>query len=200
MTEKEMKRCSQNRGCINQSIPILCVLFTLKLRYPDKVLLLRGYHDHLQMAQCYGFSDECQRVFNLESIFRGFIKTLEMLPPCCIIDNKVRASFASFFFVYFAFLFLLEKYFCVSGGFGPSAITLERISCVNRMKESDLLLELLWSNPEEDQLVDFEPSPKGCGWTWSKKITKQFLEWHGLEFVVRSSKILMDVRTKGSEK
>ena len=44
-----------------QSLECICLLFALKLKYPNELFLLRGNHEDAGMNELYGFYDECKR-------------------------------------------------------------------------------------------------------------------------------------------
>jgi len=46
------------------SLEIICLLFSLKLQYPDHIFLLRGQHEDIKMNKLYGFADECSSRLN----------------------------------------------------------------------------------------------------------------------------------------
>ena len=45
------------------SVETLLFLLALKVRYPDRIILIRGKHETRQITQVYGFYDECMRKY-----------------------------------------------------------------------------------------------------------------------------------------
>ena len=43
------------------SLEVICLLFALKLKYPNQVHLLRGNHEDPTINGIYGFREECRR-------------------------------------------------------------------------------------------------------------------------------------------
>lgn len=54
-----------------QSIETICLLFCLKIKYPNDVYLLRGNHETSSVSRIYGFFCECNIIFN-ESIHNKY--------------------------------------------------------------------------------------------------------------------------------
>ena len=52
-----------NRG--KQSCEVICLLFALKARFPDQVIMLRGNHESQAITRIYGFFDEIKRRYKL---------------------------------------------------------------------------------------------------------------------------------------
>ena len=52
-----------NRG--RQSTEVICLLLALKVRYPKRVVILRGNHECQAITRIYGFFDEIKRRYKL---------------------------------------------------------------------------------------------------------------------------------------
>jgi len=43
-----------------KSLETIILLFTLKLKYPENIFLLRGSHEDIKINKSMGFGDECE--------------------------------------------------------------------------------------------------------------------------------------------
>ena len=51
-------------------IETFILLLSLKVKYPDRITILRGNHESRQIAQVYGFYHECQRKYGSINVWK----------------------------------------------------------------------------------------------------------------------------------
>lgn len=93
------------------SVETFLLLLALKVRYQDRITLIRGNHESRQITQVYGFYDECLRKYGSVNVWRYCTEIFDFLPLAAIIDDKI---------------------FCVHGGLSPSFDTLDEIKTIDR--------------------------------------------------------------------
>ena len=72
------------------SVETFLLLLALKVRYPDRITLIRGNHESRQITQVYGFYDECLRKFGSITVWRYCTEIFDYLSLSAIIDGKVK--------------------------------------------------------------------------------------------------------------
>ena len=111
------------------SVETISLLTCLKLRYPDRVQLIRGNHESravtqvrfttpfqaeidLNMSiQTYGFYTECVRKYNSSHVWTYFTDMFDFLTLSVVIDDQI---------------------FCVHGGRLAAAFNFQELKTVNR--------------------------------------------------------------------
>ena len=60
-------------------IETFILLLTLKVKYPERITILRGNHESRQITQLYGFYHECQRKYGSISVWKMFTDIFDLL-------------------------------------------------------------------------------------------------------------------------
>ena len=180
------------------SIETVMLLIVLKLRYPNRIHLLRGNHESRQITQSYGFYTECLNKYGGNSRVWSYITDVfDYLVLCCIIDNEL---------------------FCVHGGLSPNVQTIDQIRIIDRFREiphDGAMADLVWSDPEEtpmgnmssenvlengnlrlgnlqfysDTTSHFQVSPRGAGYTFGRSVAEKFLHLNTMSRIYRAHQL-----------
>ncbi|KAG1569207.1 hypothetical protein G6F50_006590 [Rhizopus delemar] len=154
------------------SVETVTLLVCLKVRYKDRVTILRGNHESRQITQVYGFYDECLRKYGNASVWKMFTDLFDFLPLTAIIEDQI---------------------FCLHGGLSPSIDTLDQIRSLDRIQEvphEGPMCDLLWSDP--DDRCGWGISPRGAGYTFGQDISETFNHNNGLTLVARAHQLVME--------
>src|SRR3989338_8159530 len=119
-------------------------LLALKVKYPDKITLLRGHHECRGVTQGYGFYDECQRKYGNSYPWKYFCRVFDYLPLAAVVDGQVL---------------------CVHAGLSPEVDCLDQIRTILRNVDTPHegpFFDLMWSDPEE--IENWQVSHHAGGW------------------------------------
>ena len=148
------------------------LLIALKVRYPERITLIRGNHESRQITQVYGFYDECLRKFGSVNVWRYCTNIFDYLALAAIIDNKI---------------------FCVHGGLSPSINTLDEIRSIERKQEvphDGAMCDLMWSDPDESS--GWSVSPRGAGYLFGGDIVEKFNRENKIDLICRAHQLVME--------
>ncbi|CAK0823550.1 unnamed protein product, partial [Prorocentrum cordatum] len=160
------------------SVEVVITMFSMKIRYPKRVWMLRGNHECRQMTSFFNFREECEYKYDI-SVYNAIMDSFDNLPLAATINSKFLA---------------------VHGGLSPDLPNVKAINKVNRFQEppkEGLLCDLLWSDPlepKEDQPVKskktsppFIPNEvRGCSYFYSFDGAATFLKKNSLLSVIRA--------------
>ena len=154
------------------SVETFLLLLALKVRYPERITLIRGNHESRQITQVYGFYDECLRKYGSVNVWRYCTEIFDFLPLAAVIDNQI---------------------FCVHGGLSPCFDTLDEIMCIDRKQEvphDGAMCDLMWSDPEE--INGWSMSPRGAGFLFGQDIVEAFNRTNDVKQIARAHQLVME--------
>lgn len=155
-----------------QSLETICLLLAYKIRYPDKVFLLRGNHEDAKINRVYGFYDECKRRFNVRML-KIFTECFNCLPVAALIDEKIL---------------------CMHGGLSPDLQNVDMIKEITRptdVPDSGLLCDLLWSDPDP-RISGWADSDRGVSCTFGADAVVEFMQKNDLDLICRGHQVVED--------
>ena len=72
------------------SVETVCLLIALKVRYKDRLFLLRGNHESRQMTKVYGFYDECLNKYGNANVWKALTDLFDYFPLAATINDQVK--------------------------------------------------------------------------------------------------------------
>ena len=159
-----------DRGTMGVECAMLLLCY--KLKYPNKVFMLRGNHECTAISRIYGFYEECRRRYSLKT-WRMFNDVFDVLPLAAIISDVI---------------------FCTHGGLSPELQNVDQIRGVQRpcsVPDDGLVCDLLWSDPDPD-VQSFEPSDRGVSWVFGEDVLEDFLADNDFDLFVRAHQVVED--------
>lgn len=93
------------------SVETVTLLVALKVRFRERITILRGNHESRQITQVYGFYDECLRKYGNANVWKYYTDLFDLLPLTAVVENQI---------------------FALHGGLSPNLDTLDQIRQIDR--------------------------------------------------------------------
>jgi serine/threonine-protein phosphatase 4 catalytic subunit len=194
------------------SVETFLLLLALKVRYPERMTLIRGNHESRQITQVYGFYDECQRKYGGSNVWRWCCEVFDYLALGAIVDGRVfgvhgglSPNLHSIDQVFYAMSFLTPSSPTPrsapstesrrSRTTGPCAIFFGQIQMVRASLSLCFFLSLISFSSAPFTLADIQGwglSPRGAGYLFGADITKQFAHNNALDLIARAHQLAME--------
>ena len=155
------------------SVETFLLLLSLKVRYPERITLIRGNHESRQITQVYGFYDECMRKYGSINAWRYCTEVFDYISLGALIEGKI---------------------FCVHGGLSPSINSIEEIRNIDRKQEvphDGVMCDLLWSDPDTE-VVGFQISLRGAGYLFGGNVVQAFNRNNDINLIARAHQLVME--------
>ncbi len=173
------------------SVEVICLLFSLKLKFPDGIYLLRGHHEDRSINRMFGLGEECAKKFNediddKDSVFFRLNRIFDLMPLAAMVEDKIL---------------------CVHGGIGTTLKSITEIENlekpiiispnVNNAKDQ-IVVDLLYSDPVENESENNnKPNPdRNFLYNNIKKFgverLRSFISENNLNYIIRSHECCKD--------
>jgi len=174
------------------SLETMCLLMALKIKYPERIHLLRGNHEDRLINANFGFLEECQMRLNEDamaddSIFNVINEFFEYLPLAAIIEDQIL---------------------CLHGGIGANLNYISDIELIERPLEvvheahnkcQQIVMDILWSDPtDNDDEMGIQPNLMrdsnnyGNIVKYGPDVVKKFLQQNNLNMIIRAHECVLD--------
>lgn len=165
----------------NHSLECFCLVLALKVRFRDRVTLLRGNHESCEINKIYGFYDECFKKYGTEKVWKLFSEVFMCLPLTALVENKI---------------------FSLHGGLSPGLSKIDDILKLKRfcdIPHEGPICDLMWSDPD-DSKKGFNPSPRAAGFVFGIDVTEKFLHRNNLNMITRAHQLVMEGYNRNHKK
>lgn len=152
-------------------VETISLLIVLKLRYPERVFLIRGNHELRTITTNYGFYTEVlNKYLGDAQVWTDITDLFDYLPLAATVDGRLLA---------------------VHGGLLPLCQQLDQIRALDRFKEiphDGVMADLVWLDPDTE-IMDFKLLPRGAGYLFGLDVINKFTRENNLGQVIRAHQL-----------
>lgn len=175
------------------SLETICLLMALKIKYPEKIHLIRGNHEDRLINSNFGFLEECEFRLNDTrepdefNVFEVINEFFDCLPLAAIIDKEIL---------------------CIHGGLGGCLTKISEIEEIKRPlrivheannRTEQIVMDILWSDPtDNDNEFGIQPNIMrdsrnyGNIVKFGPDIVDKFLNTNKLSMIIRAHECVLD--------
>ncbi|KAH0573844.1 Serine/threonine-protein phosphatase [Spironucleus salmonicida] len=156
------------------------VLFfaALKIKYPNRVHMIRGNHETPQMNSFFGYQQQIENNYGTKSgVFSFMTQFFANLPLSYIFTDNISKN----------------RFFACHGG--PPVKTEDFMSCIpeKTIEPSDeVSQQLLWNDPNKDGSSGMRPSHRGVGVIFGKDLNSNFCAKYGFQRIFRGHEVVYE--------
>ena len=155
------------------SLETFLLIIALKVRYPNRITLLRGERETREQSIIYGFYDECQFKYKNSEVWKMCSDVFDFLPISAVIDNKI---------------------FCVHRGLSPDITSIDQINLIDRKNmtiKSGVIYDFLCSFPcdDVDEFYWFQISKN---YLFGKDALAKFNKQNKIDLIVKSNNLIVE--------
>lgn len=148
------------------STEVITLLFSLAMKFPNRIFLLRGNHEFEDVCETRSVHEEMITDYS-ETLYQNMIAAFAYLPLAAVIGNC---------------------YLCVHGGLSPDLHTLDDIVKIQlpifKDPKSGIISDILWSDPNK-RVAGFWNSKRGVGKMFGYNVLREFLAQNNLQMLIR---------------
>jgi diadenosine tetraphosphatase ApaH/serine/threonine PP2A family protein phosphatase len=154
------------------SIESLALLIAYKVKYPNRIYLLRGNHESRSVNEMYGFYDETVQRFGHLGVYRLSNELFDFMPLGALIGTRL---------------------FCVHGGLSPAIHAIQTLAATERRADipaSGPIADICWSDP--DDTVDWAVSTRGAGYLFGARPVREFCHNNRIVLIARAHQLVQE--------
>ncbi len=155
-----------------KSVETILYLLVLKVKYPERITLIRGNHECRGITQQYGFYDECIRKYGSLNVYKECTLVFDFMTIAAVVDDRI---------------------FCVHGGLSPKLKQIDDLLALDRKQEiphTGLMCDIMWSDPED--VKSWTYSTRGAGWLFGQEIVERFCQENKVELIARAHQLVLE--------
>ena len=156
-----------------QNIETICLMFCLKIKYPENFFMLRGNHECPAINRVYGFYEECNRRYKSVRLWSAFQDTFNWMPLCGLIGGRIL---------------------CMHGGLSPHLQSLDQLRQLPRPQDPpnpSMGIDLLWADPDQ-WVKGWQANTRGVSYVFGQDVVMDACQRLDIDLIARAHQVVQD--------